>query len=220
VRQVVVTLAVLLLVVSAGCSKVQPASGSDGDVLRAIGYDFGRGVTQLDLSSQEQDAVRRGMEEGLKGSVRGRVTRMQIDAFVGKRRAAGASREAERGKVYAEAAAKEPGAIKLDTGVVFRELAPGTGPVPQQGSRVSFHFKNSLIDGTVLDDSVVDGKPAETVLGPDVLPCWSQVLTRMKAGGKAKAVCPASETFGPQGRPPAIPPGATLVFELELLEVH
>jgi len=220
VRPVLAPLAVVILTGLAACSRPQPAAGSDADVMRAIGAEFGRSVSQLDLSPQEADAVRQGVEEGLKGSAPTGVSRMQIEGLVSKRRAARATQEIARGKAYADAAAKEPGAVKLESGVVFRELVAGTGKSPEMGSRVKFNFKNTLVDGTVIDDSVADGKPAETVVGPDLLPCWSEALPKMKAGGKAKIVCPAVQAFGPQGRPPVIPPGATLVFELQLLEVQ
>ena len=75
-----------------------------------------------------------------------------------------------------------------------------------------------LIDGTVFDSSRKRGEPVEFSLG-GVIPCWTEGLQRMKVGERAQLVCPAAIAYGPEGRPPTIPGGATLVFDVELLEV-
>ena len=72
--------------------------------------------------------------------------------------------------------------------------------------------------GIIFDSSIKRGQPAQFPLN-GVIPCWTEGLQRMKVGGKAKLVCPSSIAYGDQGRPPVIPGGATLVFEVELLEI-
>ena len=74
------------------------------------------------------------------------------------------------------------------------------------------------MDGTEFDSSVKRGQPAEFPLN-GVIPCWTEGLQLMKVGGKARLVCPSSIAYGAQGRPPVIPGGATLVFEVELLGI-
>src|SRR2546422_762361 len=75
-----------------------------------------------------------------------------------------------------------------------------------------------LIDGTVFDSSVKRGEPLTLSLG-SIIKCWSEGLPMMKVGGKSRLVCPSDLAYGDQGRPPTIKPGATLVFEIELLEI-
>ena len=79
------------------------------------------------------------------------------------------------------------------------------------------HYQGTLTDGTVFDSSVQRNEPLTLALN-GVIKCWTEGLQMMKVGGKAKLVCPAELAYGDQGRS-QIPPAATLVFEVELLEV-
>jgi FKBP-type peptidyl-prolyl cis-trans isomerase FkpA len=83
---------------------------------------------------------------------------------------------------------------------------------------VKVHYVGTLIDGKEFDSSVKRGQPVEFPLG-QIIPCWAEGVAMMKTGGKAKLVCPSEIAYGDRGRPPIIPGGATLVFEVELLEV-
>jgi FKBP-type peptidyl-prolyl cis-trans isomerase FkpA/FKBP-type peptidyl-prolyl cis-trans isomerase FklB len=80
------------------------------------------------------------------------------------------------------------------------------------------HYEGKLIDGTVFDSSIKRGQPATFNLG-SVIPCWTEALQLMKVGGKSRIVCPAILAYGERGAPPVINPGATLVFEVELLNI-
>jgi FKBP-type peptidyl-prolyl cis-trans isomerase FkpA len=115
-------------------------------------------------------------------------------------------------------AAAEPGASKLPSGLVYTSLSEGTGASPGATDIVKAHYHGTLTDGTVFDSSVKRGQPLEFSLS-GVIPCWTEGVQKMKVGGKAKLVCPSSIAYGDAGRPPTIPGGATLVFEVELLEV-
>ena len=81
------------------------------------------------------------------------------------------------------------------------------------------HYHGTLPDGKVFDSSVQRGQPAEFPLN-QVIPCWTEGVQRMKVGEKAKLVCPSEIAYGDGGTPDGnIPPGATLVFEVELLGI-
>ncbi len=82
----------------------------------------------------------------------------------------------------------------------------------------SRHYRGTLVDGTVFDSSIDRGQPAVFPLA-NVIPCWSQGVQLMKVGGKSRLVCPPELAYGDRGAPPQIKPGATLVFEVELLDI-
>lgn len=119
---------------------------------------------------------------------------------------------------YLEKAAKEPGAIKTSSGLIYRELRPGTGPSPTATATVKVNYRGTLTDGTEFDSSYKRNEPISFPLN-QVIPCWTEGVQMMKVGGKSQLVCPASIAYGEEGRPPAIPGGATLVFEIELLGI-
>ena len=119
---------------------------------------------------------------------------------------------------YLEKAAAEPGAIRTASGLVFRELRPGAGAGPRATSKVKVNYRGTLIDGTEFDSSYKRNQPAEFGLN-QVVPCWTEGVQRMRPGGKAQLVCPSRIAYGDAGSPPTIPPGATLIFEIELLEI-
>ena len=115
-------------------------------------------------------------------------------------------------------AAAEPGAIKTSTGLIYKELTPGTGPSPHGNDTVKVQYKGALTDGTEFDSSYKRGEPASFPLN-GVISCWSEGVQMMKVGGKARLTCPAALAYGDAGSPPAIPPGATLTFEIDLLSM-
>ena len=125
--------------------------------------------------------------------------------------------EKEKGKAFAEAAAKAPGAVKTASGLVYLETQAGKGASPKPTDKVKVHYRGTLVDGTEFDSSIKRGQPAEFPLN-GVIPCWTEGLQKMKVGGKAKLVCPSDIAYGDRGRP-SIPPGATLAFEVELLDI-
>jgi FKBP-type peptidyl-prolyl cis-trans isomerase FkpA len=120
-------------------------------------------------------------------------------------------------QAYMAKAAAEPGAIKTPSGLIYRELSPGTGPSPQPTDTVRVNYRGTLINGTEFDSSYARNEPAQFALN-GVIPCWTEGLQRMKVGGKSMLVCPSDLAYGDQGRP-GIPGGATLVFEVELLGI-
>jgi FKBP-type peptidyl-prolyl cis-trans isomerase FkpA len=115
-------------------------------------------------------------------------------------------------------AAAEPGAIKTSSGLIYRDLTPGTGNSPASSDVVKVNYRGTLLDGTEFDSSYKRNEPAEFPLN-QVIPCWTEGVQHMKVGGKARLVCPSAIAYGERGSPPVIPGGATLIFEIELLEI-
>ena len=127
--------------------------------------------------------------------------------------------EKEKGVAFIEKSAEEPGAVKTASGLVYIEMRLGTGAQPKPDDKVRVHYHGTLIDGTVFDSSVERNEPISFGLDA-VIAGWTEGLGMMKVGGKAKLVIPSDLAYGDQGRPPTIPPGATLVFEVELLAIE
>jgi FKBP-type peptidyl-prolyl cis-trans isomerase FkpA len=128
------------------------------------------------------------------------------------------SARADAGADFAAKAAKEPGAVKTASGLVFRSLVEGKGPKPAASATVTVHYTGTLIDGTVFDSSRKNGAPAKFPLRR-VIKCWTEGVQMIRVGGKAQLVCPPEIAYGPRGAGADIPPNATLVFEVELLDI-
>ena len=115
------------------------------------------------------------------------------------------------------AAAKEPGAVVTDSGLVFRSLSEGAGASPKARDKVKVNYRGSFPDGTKFDASADHGGPISFPLNR-VIPCWTEGVQKLKVGGKAKLTCPSAIAYGPNGMGP-IPGGATLVFDVELISI-
>jgi len=117
------------------------------------------------------------------------------------------------------AAAKEKGAVKTASGLVYVSLKDGTGPSPAATDTVKVNYRGALTDGKEFDSSAKNGGPVSFPLNK-VIPCWTEGVQKMKVGGKAKLTCPSAIAYGSRGAGGVIPPDATLVFEVELLSIN
>lgn len=115
-------------------------------------------------------------------------------------------------------ARQEPGAEVLPSGVIYRSLQEGTGRQPRATDTVKVHYRGVLANGQEFDSSLRRGTPAEFPLNA-VIPCWTEAVQKIKAGGKARLTCPAATAYGDKGAGGVIPPGAVLQFEIEVLAV-
>jgi peptidylprolyl isomerase len=110
--------------------------------------------------------------------------------------------------------------ITTASGLQYTEIEAGDGLAPQPGDIVSVHYRGTLEDGTEFDSSYSRGEPIQFPLGRGmVIPGWDEGIALMTVGGKARLVIPPDLAYGDQGAGGVIPPGATLTFEVELVEI-
>jgi FKBP-type peptidyl-prolyl cis-trans isomerase FkpA len=116
-------------------------------------------------------------------------------------------------------AAKEKGAVKTASGMVYVPLKVGKGKSPSAASTVEVNYRGTLTNGKEFDSSY---KRHQSISFPlsGVIPCWTEGVQMMKVGGKAKLVCPPELAYGARGAGSDVPPNATLIFEVELLNVQ
>ena len=185
----------------------------------SLGLLMQRSLNQFDLSPAEIDIIKRALTDAAAGKPAIDLSEWgpSIEPFAVARRARVATREKVASATDLVKAAAEPGAVKTDSGLVFREVVPGTGESPKATDNVKVHYRGTLINGTVFDSSYDRNEPAVFNLA-GVVRCWTEGVQLMKVGGKAHLVCPSDLAYGDQGRP-TIPGGAALVFDVELLEI-
>ena len=183
----------------------------------ALGLQMYRSLTQFDLSPAEMELVERAVADAAAGKPAVDLNEWgpKFQPFMQARSA----RLAEQQKVASEAyLAAEPGVIKTESGLIYTDIQPGTGASPAASDTVKVNYRGTLIDGTEFDSSYKRNQPAQFPLN-GVIRCWTEGVQKMKVGGKARLVCPSDIAYGDNGHPPTIPGGATLIFEIELLEI-
>ena len=124
----------------------------------------------------------------------------------------------EAGSAFLAKNKQEAGVVELPSGLQYKVLAEGKGRKPSASDRVRCHYKGSLLDGTVFDSSYDRGEPA--VFGVNqVIAGWVEALQLMGEGAKWRLFIPSSLAYGERGAGASIPPHATLIFDVELLNV-
>jgi len=110
--------------------------------------------------------------------------------------------------------------MKTSSGLEYVEIEAGKGVQATAGKTVKVHYTGTFPNGKVFDSSISRGEPIEFVLGTGrVIKGWDEGIALMKVGGKAQLVIPPQLAYGESGAGGVIPPNATLVFDVELVEV-
>jgi FKBP-type peptidyl-prolyl cis-trans isomerase FkpA len=209
----------LTLVLTCGLYAAAPVGAqnlqTDQDkTLYALGLAIGQNVKDFSLTAAELALVSAGIGD----AALGREPKVDINVFGPRIQALANERVTAGATAFLATMAKETGAQRSASGLIFIPIAAGTGASPTADSTVRVHYHGTFRDGSVFDSSVDRGEPISLSLA-GVIPCWTEGMQMMKVGGKAKLVCPSDLAYGDEGSGP-IPGGAALLFEVELLAIE
>jgi len=209
------------VIVSETANAAATPSTDDEKAFYSIGANLaGQFESLKPISEKEISLLIQGLRDGVDGktlAVDQQEGATLVQTMVQQRQSKAAEAEKTASSKFQADEAKKKGAKKTESGLIYTEIKAGTGDSPSATDKVRVHYHGTLRDGTVFDSSVERGEPAEFPLNR-VIPCWTEGVAMMKPGGKARLVCPAEIAYGDRstGR---IPGGATLIFEVELLEI-
>jgi FKBP-type peptidyl-prolyl cis-trans isomerase FkpA len=213
--------AVLIVLLAAPAIAADIPTTEEQKTLYAIGLLVSRSLAAFNLTPAELEVVKQGLTDagtGKSPAVDVSVYNAKVQELAKSRRKAQGEKQASVNKEFLEKAAGEKGAVKTGSGLVYLSLKEGGGKSPLATDTVKVNYRGTLPDGKEFDSSYKRGKPAEFRLD-GVIKCWTEGLQRMKVGGKARLVCPSTLAYGEAGAGELILPGATLVFEVELVDV-
>jgi len=231
VRRHVTALLVLLLCMSFFLACNRRESPAPGALDRETSYAFGMLVaSQMGFSGISFDYY--AFMEGFRDFNEARETRLTQDAAMerimaaltrmeeegNEERMAAAQRNLEEGEAYMALNAQRPGVTTTASGLQYEVIVQGTGENPGPMDTVRVHYEGTLLDGTVFDSSFQRGTPIEFPLGA-VIPGWVEGLQLMNVGSTFRLVIPSHLAYGPHGMGTTIPPNATLIFRVELIDI-
>ena len=197
---------------------------SDQKASYGIGLNIGSQLTET-KDRLDRPAFLRGVEDALQGNesaVPSDELQVELQTFAEEIQNA-AQQDFDRlaaensASGDAENRSKE-GVMTTESGLQYEVLSQGDGPMPGSEDQVQLHYRGTLIDGTEFDSSYERGEPAQFGVG-GVIPGFSEALQLMSVGSHFRVVIPSEIGYGPQGTGGPIGPNATLIFEIELLEI-
>ncbi|MBT4762327.1 MAG: FKBP-type peptidyl-prolyl cis-trans isomerase [Bdellovibrionaceae bacterium] len=202
-----------------------PASDPKTDVQK-VSYAIGQQIGK-NLKAQEVDVDIKMMAQSIEEAREGKDSRMTREEMqeamtnMQKMRMEKRKKDGEKNKTDGAAflakAATADGVTKLDSGLLYKVITKGSGPVPKATDTVKVHYKGTLTSGKEFDSSYKRNKPAEFPVN-GVIKGWTEALLLMPVGSKWQLTIPADIAYGPSGRP-GIPPNSVLLFDVELLEI-
>jgi FKBP-type peptidyl-prolyl cis-trans isomerase FkpA len=182
----------------------------------ALGSDFKQAGLRFDYNA---------LIKGFQDSLEGKETRISLEDAMPLIQTAmrdAMTRQTEenrqKGDDFLSENGKKAGILTTDSGLQYEVISAGTGPKPQSSDTVSVHYEGTLLDGTVFDSSYTRGEPAEFPLDA-VIPGWTEGIQLMEVGSTYRLFIPSDLAYGDQGAGNVIPPNATLIFKVELLEI-
>lgn len=188
----------------------------DQKALYALGVAVSQSIASFNLSQEELAQVQLGFSDGALG----KTPQVDVQTYIPKLRELQSTRVAAVGKAALDKAAAEPGAKRTESGLIYTTKSEGSGAQPKATDTVKVHYHGTLPNGKVFDSSVDRGEPFTFPLGGGrVIRGWDDGVAGMRVGGKRRLLIPSHFGYGSDGAGGVIPPNASLVFEVELLDV-
>jgi FKBP-type peptidyl-prolyl cis-trans isomerase FklB len=223
----ITTLALGLFVSSAVAQDKPDLTNPKQKTSYAIGVNIGSNLKdqELDLDAK---ALAAGITDGLNGKPamtqeEVHATLMQFQQEMMAKTQAKEKVDAEKnlkaGEAFLAENAKKNGVKTTASGLQYKILKEGDGPMPKATDTVKVNYKGTLIDGTVFDSSYDRGEPVTFPVN-GVIPGWTEALQMMKVGSKWQLFIPANLAYGERSPGPKIGPNSTLIFEVELLDIE
>lgn len=206
---------------------------TDAQIAEAYGWFVAAqmGLRQLEFTKEQIEAMARGMIAAVSGaqpSFDAREIGPEVEAFLARKNQAfmGKLRAAQlaEGVAHMTKLKENKNVVELPSGLRYEIVQAGKGAAPKPGQLLTIHYTGALANGQVFDSSVERGQPQDLILqaatpqNPQgVIPGMFEGLQKAAVGGKIRLHIPPSLAYGDEGAPGAIPPGATLVFDVEIL---
>ena len=194
----------------------------------ALGLGIGRQLSQMganDLNAADFAQAVKDMIDGKEPQVPAAEAQQIVEDFFRRQEEKQRAEAAEKykgakseGEKYLSENAKKEGVVTLPSGLQYKVLKEGNGKSPKATDKVVCHYEGMLVDGTMFDSSIQRGEPATFPLN-GVIAGWTEGLQLMKEGAKYRFFIPYQLGYGERGAGASIPPFATLVFDVELIEV-
>lgn len=216
---------VAILVMTSNAKSVEIKTQIDS-ISYFIGVDISNSFKQTGLDINF-DVLSAALKDGYEGKdkfdqeTKQRVQKILMEIVSEKRTAqmkAQSDQNSTAGKKFLEENKKKPGVKTTASGLQYEVIKEGNGPKPKATDNVKVHYTGTTIDGKTFDSSVDRGEPVEFPLN-GVIRGWTEGVQLMTVGSKYKFYIPAELAYGEQGAGQAIPPGATLIFEVELIDI-
>ena len=210
-----------------GSASGASAPALDTDIKKAsytLGFGQAREMVSRGQGVIDPDAFLAGVQAALGGQdnpLEGQDPQpwfAALQAAVQEKATAAAAEVVSEGTKFREEFGAREGVVTLPSGLMYEVMTEGSGPKPSASDRVSTHYVGTLTTGKVFDSSVARGQPASFAVN-GVIKGWTEALQLMGVGSKWKLVIPPELAYGETGAGADIPPNATLVFEVELLEI-
>ena len=211
---------VLALVIMGFSAKSQTEMTKQQKSSYAIGFNVGNNMSH-DGVELDYDAFVQGIKDAYAGTNKFTDEQMQeifmeLQQDLQAKRQSGTAAEIAKGAKFLEENKKNPEVKETASGLQYMVLQEGKGEHPTATSKVTVHYTGKLLDGTVFDSSVERGEPITFGLN-QVIPGWTEGLQLMTPGAKYRLFIPYNLAYGEQGAGGAIPGGATLIFDVELI---
>lgn len=189
----------------------------------ALGVFFAQNISQQDIDMDVEyflaavsDILNNNQPELSDEEIR--TIFLKYQALEQETRARQGAANKQTGKEFLDRNRTKEGVVELENGLQYKILRPGSGPNPEPGSEVTVHYRGTLLDGNEFDSSYRRNEPAKLSLNR-VIQGWQQALPLMKTGALWEIYIPSELAYGATGAG-AIGPDETLIFEIELIEVH